>query len=165
MTTALARSAGSGPVRAVSNTWWRLVFWWKRGTGWVDLGRVVTAVGTVIEVDLPGPDGDGNFDIVLDPNQTWLITGFGGRLTSCPPIYRPALHCEVEPWAGDYLAAMFRRLRIGDRVQVTGRWGFDGVHTGRAMWLEILLALVRHGPNIRQGWFEIHPVETLEILP
>ena len=83
---------------------------------------------------------------------------------SMPPVTVPSLHCEVEPWASAELVAAFRTLRIGDRVRVTGRWGFDGVHTGRPEWVEVLLAVVRHMPNVREGWFECHPVERIERL-
>lgn len=149
-------------LRWFSNLTWRAIFWYKRRTGWLDLGEVVTATGTVIRVDPPGTDGDGNFDLQLDAGQERLITGFGGRFTCCPPVTVPSLHCEVEPWAEEELLAEFRSLRVGDRVRVTGRWGFDGVHTGRAEWLEVLLGLVRHMPNVREGWMELHPVERIE---
>ena len=144
------------------NWFWRLVFWWKRRTGWIDLCEVVTATGVVVGIDAPGADGDGSFDITVDDDQRRLITGFGGRITTADPALYPSLHCEVEPWASDALRAAFTTLEVGDRVRVTGRWGFDGVHTGQSLWLEVLLALVRHAPNVRDGWFEIHPVESIE---
>lgn len=151
-------------MRWIVLAFWRLVFWWKRRTGFLDLGRDVVATGTVIRVDEPGTDGDGNFDVQLDVAQDWLITGFGGRLTACPPVTEPSLHCEVEPWAPAALQNAFAALRVGDRVRVAGRWGFDGVHTGRSMPVEILLALLRHEPNVHEGWFELHPVTALEQL-
>lgn len=154
------RLRGDG-LSTLRNLWWRFVFWYKKRTGWLDLGETITATGTVIRVDAPGTDGDGNFDVELDAGQERLITGFGGRLTCCPPVTTPSLHCEVEPWASAELLAAFRGLHPGDRVRVTGRWGFDGVHAGRTEWLEILLALVRHMPNVRAGWFECHPVESI----
>jgi hypothetical protein len=135
------RDDGRLLMRWLENLFWRLAFWWKRRTGWLDLGRVIT----VIEVDQPGTDGDGNFDLALDPGQEWAIS-------------------EVEPWASAGLIASFRQLQIGMRVRVTGNHGFDGVHTGRSMWLEVPLALVRHQPNMTAGWLECHPVTGLEIL-
>jgi len=152
-------------VIGLRNALWKFVFWWKHRTGFVDMGRRVTAVGTVIAKD-PGisSDGDRNFDVRLDHGQEWMITGMGGRLTSADPAIGPSIHCEVEPWASDEVKARCDKMRIGDRVLVTGRWGFDGVHVGRPMWLEIVLALVRHQPNLQEGWFEVHPVERLAIL-
>lgn len=150
--------------RWLTNLAWKLVFFWKKRTGWLDLGEQITATGTVIEVDPPGADGDGNFDVLLDPGQERLITGFGGRLTSGAVSGVPSLHCEVEPWAAQDVVAAFRLLRVGDRVRVTGAWGFDGVHTGKPEWVEVLLALVRHMPDVRHGWFEAHPVERIERL-
>lgn len=150
------------PLRWLRNTWWRVVFWWKRQTGWLDLGETIAATGTVIEVDAPGADGDGNFDLLLDAGQERLITGMGGRLTSGARSGVPSLHCEVEPWAARDVLQTFGALRVGDRVRVTGWWGFDGVHTGRAEWAEVLLAVVRHMPAVGTGWFEVHPVERIE---
>lgn len=151
-------------MKWLTNSWWRFVFWWKQRTGWLNLGQVLMVTGTVIEVDPPGTDGDGNFDLLLDPGQDQWITGFGGRLTSASPDLPPSLHCEVEPWASDELMGTFGRLKVGDRVRVTGSWGFDGVHLGIPEWLEVLAALVRHQPNVKEGWFECHPVTELEIL-
>ncbi len=145
------------------NLWWRLVFWAKHRTGFLDMGRDVTVTGVVLKVEPPGTDGDGNFDVRLEAGQESLIM-MGGRLTTADEALGPAIHCEVEPWADAVLRARFAALRVGDRVHVAGRHGFDGVHTGRAEWLEVLLALVRHQPNVRDGWFEIHPVTELDVL-
>lgn len=69
------------PITVIINTWWRLVFWWKKRTGWIDLDRVV-ATGMIISVDNSlSADGDIRFDLKLDYGQEWLVTGFGGRLT------------------------------------------------------------------------------------
>lgn len=145
--------------------WWRVVFWWKRRTGWIDLGERITAIGTVIQVGPNDLDGDLNFDVQLDAGQERLITGFGGRLTSAADSGAPSLHCEVSPWAPAALRAAAGALQVGQRVRVSGAWGFDGVHTGRAEWVEVLLALVRHQPAVRTGWMECHPVDALEVLP
>lgn len=143
---------------------WRFVFFWKRLTGFVDLKQTITVTGRVIQVGPNDIDGDLNFDVDLDPGQAKWITGFGGRLTSAAADGTPSMHCEIPPWASGALRALGESLRAGDRVAVTGAWGFDGVHTGRAEWLEVLLAILRHGPNVREGWLEIHPVVFLEIL-
>lgn len=145
------------------NWFWKLVFWWKKRTGWLDFGQEITGTGTVIRVDPPGTDGDGNFDLLLDSGQEYLITGFGRR-TACPPVTAPSLHCEIEPWADQELLDQFAKLKVGDRVRVTGEWGFDGVHLGVWMPLEALAGFFRHQPNTRDGWFECHPVTKLEIL-
>lgn len=143
---------------------WRLVFWWKKRTGWIDLGQTIIITGTVVGFDPPDLDGDGNFDVKLDPGFDRWITGFGGRLTTENEALGPSIHCEVPPWSSANLRDRFAGLRLGDRVQVTGAWGFDGVHTGRPEWLEVLLALVRHEPNVLDGWFEIHPVTEIVTL-
>jgi hypothetical protein len=112
----------------------------------------------------PDIDGDRTFNVRLDAGQEKYITGFGGRLTTEDDSVGPSLHCEIEPWAAADLRAIYTTMRVGDRVRVRGAWGFDGVHLGRPMWIEILAALVRHQPNMRDGWFEIHPVEAIEIV-
>jgi hypothetical protein len=148
----------------IVNLFWRLVFFWKKRTGWIDLKQEIEVTGTVINAEVPGLDGDGNFDVELDPGQERWITGFGGRLTFEPGAGRPSLHCEVEPWASPSLKGTFTSLRVGQRVRVRGSWGFDGVHIGVAELIEVLAAIVRHGPNVHDGWFEIHPVKSIELL-
>jgi hypothetical protein len=29
-------------ITHVVNLWWRLVFWWKKRTGWIDFGQQIT---------------------------------------------------------------------------------------------------------------------------
>lgn len=163
----------------VNNTFWRLVFLWKKQTGWMDLGQTVECTGVIVAVDMNVTgifnDGDVCFNVKLDtygPNhdpvapdlQNRYITAFGGRLTS-EDGNGPSIHCEIPPWVRDKFDGKWQQLAVGKRVRVKGAWGFDGVHTGRAEWIEIILALFRHQPNVRDGWFEIHPVEELEFLP
>lgn len=144
---------------------WRIVWWWKHRTGFVDMGEDVAATGVIAAVEVGrSSDGDQNFDLRLDPGQERLITGMGGRLTTAHPEIGPTIHCEVPPWApADVQAAAFA-LAVGQHVRVSGRWGFDGVHTGRPAWQEVILALWRHQPNHAGGWFEIHPVTRIEFL-
>ncbi len=146
-------------------TWfWRLVFWWKKLTGFLDLKQQITITGTVIQRTQPDLDGDDNFDVQLDAGQERWITGFGGRLTMADPILGPSIHCEITKWAHPELRSVFDQLRRGDRVTVTGSWGFDGVHTpGRPLWWEVLRALLRHPPNVEDGWFELHPVTQVTV--
>lgn len=146
------------------NLFWRLVFFWKKRTGWMDLRQEIEVTGIVINVEVPGLDGDGNFDVELDPGQERWITGFGGRQTFEPGAGRPSIHCEVEPWADQTLKSAFLSLKAGQRVRVRGSWGFDGVHLGTSEWIEVLAALLRHGPNVHDGWFEIHPVTSVAVI-
>lgn len=148
----------------IVNLWWKIVFWWKKRTGWIDLGQVIEVTGIVVERVPPDADGDMTFNVRLDPGQEKYITGFGGRLTAEDDSVGPSLHCEIEPWAIADLRTTYAAMRVGDHVRVRGAWGFDGVHLGRAMWIEILAALVRHMPQVQTGWFEIHPVQMLEIV-
>lgn len=149
----------------LTNQWWRIVFWWKKRTGWVDMRQTIEIVGTVITMVPPDIDGDMAFNVRLDPGQERYITGFGGRLTWEVDATEPSIHCEIEPWADVWLQARYKGLKVGDRVRVKGAWGFDGVHVDNCPeWIQIPLALVRHQPDVRSGWFEIHPVEDLEKL-
>lgn len=151
----------------LAETLWRLVFWWKKQTGWLDLGEVIEVTGIVVMVDTNVTglfnDGDVCFNVRLDVGLEKYITGFGGRLTS-EDGEGPSLHCEITPWTRKKFDGTWQRLALGQRVRVKGRWGFDGVHLGVSEPLEVLAALPRHMPNVRDGWFEIHPVEELEIL-
>jgi len=148
-------------------TLWRIVFWWKKKTGWLDLGKQIEVTGTIIAIDMNVTgwfnDGDVCFNVKLDPGQEQYVTGFGGRLTTeSDTDSTPAIHCEITPWMRDQFK--WQQLAVGKRVRVAGAWGFDGVHTGKSEWLEVLYALVRHMPNVNAGWFEIHPVQKLEYL-
>ncbi len=148
----------------LTNLFWRFVFWWKKRTGWLDLGQGIEVTGTVVSLIPPDLDGDMTFNVKLDLGFERYITGFGGRLTTENAADGPSLHCEIEPWAPDDVRAVYKKLKVGSRVRVWGYWGFDGVHLGRSMWIEVPMAIVRHQPNVRDGWFEIHPVTALEIL-
>lgn len=147
------------------NVLWRIVWFWKKQTGWLDLNQVIEVCGTVISTskDLSG-DGDIRFNVLLDPEYEWAITGFGGRLTKEGSASKPAIHCEISPWDRKKLSSSWEILEVGMRVKVKGRWGFDGVHTGKGQVADVFLALLRHQPNINDGWFEIHPVEEIRIL-
>jgi hypothetical protein len=147
----------------IVNLWWMLVFWWKKKTGWIDMGETIEVTGTVITMIPPDVDGDMTFNVKLDPGLEKYITGFGGRLTWQIDATEPSIHCEIEPWAENALHQRYKQMKIGDQVRVKGAWGFDGVHLGVPMWREIFAALIRHQPNVKSGWFEIHPVAELEI--
>lgn len=152
-------------ITRLVNLWWRLVFWWKKRTGWIDLGQPIEVTGTVVSIVPPDVDGDMNFDVRVDPGQERFITGFGGRLTNDPGAPVPSIHCEIEPWASLGLRLAYARLQVGARVRVMGSWGFDGVHLNDwPLWVQVPLALLRHGPDVNHGWFEIHPVKGIEVM-
>ena len=150
-------------LRKLKGLLWRAVFWWKRRTGWIVLAPRVSVVGTVTATE-SNSDGDVTFDIEVDGEYDWLVTGMGD-------VNMLDMHCETVPWLAESIQDQARGLSEGDRVCVTGQWGFDGVHTSpdydrtwyRFAW-EIFLALWRHQPNMKYGWFEIHPVEKIEKL-
>lgn len=151
-------------------TVWKVVFWWKKQTGWLDMGQNVEVTGTIIAVDMNITgflnDGDVCFNVKLDPGQDQWITGFGGRLTTeSDTDPTPSIHCEITPWDRSKFDGKWQQLAVGKRVRVKGAWGFDGVHAGINEYLEILWALVRHQPYVKTGWFELHPVQELEYLP
>jgi hypothetical protein len=143
----------------VLDLWWRLVFWWKRRTGFVSLGPVTATVKWLGNYS----DGDALIDLGLD-QPTLTPPGLG------TPERYGMLHCEIPPWIRGPVRDTHSELKPGDRVRVTGQWGFDGVHLLPESWpgwlfpLEVLAALVRHQPNFKSGWFEIHPVTGIEIL-
>ncbi len=133
---------------------WKLVFWWKHRTGFLDLGQDVTITGTVVSVDglgEPSPDNDGDFcfNVRPDPEYGWVNTAFGGRKTSNDSTYLDTIHCEVPPWLTDGLKAQTDLVVPG---------------VGGSMWKEVWLALWRHQPNVLDGWCELHPVTRIDLL-
>ena len=148
-------------LRWITNTWWKFVFFWKKRTGFVALGPVI-ATGTVLSMRT-SKDGDALLNIELDEDSYWLTPlGLGH------PSHRYRLHCEIVPWDQRPMA-VHTTLQVGDRVKVAGDWGFDGVHLfdEKKRWLfpfEVLASLFRHQPNFKNGWFEIHPVTSIEKL-
>lgn len=147
------------------NIFWKFIWFWKKQTGWIDLDKVIEITGTVVTTskDLSG-DGDIRFNVVLDDPYKWAITGFGGRLTHEGAASEPSIHCEITPWDREKFDSIWQKVEVGSRVRVKGRWGFDGVHTGKGPVVDVLLGFLRHQPNINDGWFEIHPVEEFEII-
>lgn len=144
----------------IINLWWRLVFWWKKRTGWVDFGREITVYGTVTELIPPDTDGDRCFNVKLDDGYIDYAQLGGKDMTESGRAKE--IHCEIPPWSADWLKETYDDLRVGDRVNVVGAWGFDGVHYKNwSLWIQIPLALWRHQPDFRNGWFEIHPVREL----
>lgn len=145
--------------------WWRVVFWWKKRTGFIDLHEVIEITGTVVGEQEPDLDLDQNFAVAPDPIYKWCITCFGGRLCQANGVGPPSINCEITAWAPPELRAKFKLIKIGSRVRVKGSWGFDGVHVGTyPEWIQVILAVFRHQPDVLRGWFEIHPVTELEIL-
>lgn len=145
----------------IANLFWKFVWWWKQRTGFMVFGPAM-AVGTVLSLR-SSSDGDALVNIRLDDDYLWMTPVFG-RLSSYGK-----LHCEIPPWIQGEVREVYAKLKPGDRVAVHGEWGFDGVHLlDKAPWylfpLEVLAAVFRHQPNVRDGWFEIHPVTKLEVL-
>ncbi len=161
--------------RLLALTFWRAVFWWKKRIGWKDFNKIVGATGiiTAIDINVTGPfnDGDICFNVKLDAGQEWMVTvPTTGRLTS-EDGNGPSLHCEITPWDRPMFEGKWQQLAVGKRVAVTGRWGFDGVHVvGMPEWKQVLRGLW-YGiwgtlqPSWKDGWYEIHPVQTLEFIP
>lgn len=144
-------------------TFWKIVFWWKKKSGFIDLHQEVTVIGEVVWSDFgKNPDGDYTMHVKPDYEYQWLIT-MGNRKTSADSDYPETLHCEVVPWMRDQFKESLDKLKIGSRVKITGSWGFDGVHIGKNEFIEVLAALWRHQPNVKDGWFEIHPVKNIEV--
>lgn len=155
-------------LRWIKGTLWKAIFWWKKRTGFIDFKEDIEVVGTVMSVHMAS-DGDVTFNIYPDEEYIWSITWYGGLLKS-------KLHCEVPPWISESVRDVGRSLKKGDRVKVSGAWGFDGVHVSgpddpswepkwyQMIFKEIPMAIVRHQPNVHNGWFEIHPVKKIEKL-
>jgi hypothetical protein len=150
---------------AVAYAFWKMVFWWKKKTGFMDLGKDIEVTGTVLWTDA-GINADGDFcmNVKLDPEFAWANHAFGRQTSEDPSHYPDTLHCEIVPWTSAQFAAVEKKIKAGVRVRVAGRWGFDGVHTDRPEWQEVFYALWRHQPNVLEGWCEIHPVTKLEVL-
>jgi hypothetical protein len=147
----------------IVNTWWKLVFWWKKRTGWIDFKQEIAVHGVVVEMVPPDVDGDRTFNLKLEKEFEHYIT-LGDKMTTENKVVGPSIHCEIPPWAPKKVRDAYDVMKVGDRVCVIGAWGFDGVHLGTTMWLEIPAALLRHQPNVKDGWFEIHPVRALYSL-
>lgn len=146
-------------------TWWRFVFWYKHRAGFLDLGRDAVVRGTIVKIDSQtSPDGDFCFSIEPDPGYRWAVTAFGGRLTTEDERFPGTLHCEVSPWTRHLVDNVLPKLALGTRVEVAGRWGYDGVHTHAPLWLDILRAIPGHAPDMAGGWCEIHPVTVIHVL-
>jgi hypothetical protein len=150
--------------RYITDAFWRLVFFWKKRTGFVDLHTVISATGVVLSLR-SSEDGDALINLFLDEDaRVFTPEGIGD------PMRYGLLHCEIPPWIRGRVRDVYAGLKVGDCVRVTGEWGFDGVHVLPDHWpwwtfpLEVLLALWRHQPNTRDGWFEIHSVTGIEKL-
>jgi len=149
-------------VRVFAWTFWKVVFWYKHKTGFMDLGHDIEVIGTVQWTD-GGINGDGDFtfNLKLDPDYSWANYAFGRHTSEDPLLYPDTIHCEITPWMRDSFTTL-DSIKPGQRLRVAGRWGFDGVHVGKAEWIEVVYALWRHQPNIIDGWCEIHPVTKVE---
>jgi len=144
---------------------WRLVFLAKHRAGFLDMGRDITVIGTVWRNDGTSDDGDTCFSVIPDDSHLWAVYMAGRHTSEAPAEMSASLHCEVAPWSSPALHRQALALRPGDRVQVTGRWGYDGVHTGRGVLWDVIAAIFGHGPDMVNGWLELHPVESIDPVP
>jgi hypothetical protein len=141
-------------LRYLRGLFWRLIFVLKHRAGFISLGPVMTT-GVVWKNDGTSDDGDTCFSIVPDDVGLCLVLG---KYTSDSPAEKLlSLHCEVSPWMPRELHDQALALKPGDRVSIRGNWAYDGVHLGRGTVIDVLAAIVGHGPS-RSGWAEIHPV-------
>jgi hypothetical protein len=149
-------------MRWLTDSWWKFVFWWKKRTGFIAFFPV-TAAGTVLSLR-SSSDGDALLNIELYGDYLNLTPELIGDYT-----HHGRLHCELPPWIRGEVRDVYAQVKVGDRVEVSGEWGFDGVHLfeEKKWWLfplEVLAAIFRHQPNVRDGWFELHPVTEIKIL-
>ena len=128
----------------------------KRQCGFADLGPV-TVVGTVRRTKHHG-DGDRSVDVIPDP--AWAhVLAYKGKTR------RDYIHCEFTP-CDQYteIVAVLDRVRVGDRVRITGRHAWDGVDH-RGPWRDqAVKCLEGRGPDPELGWIEIHPAQSIELL-
>ncbi len=111
---------------------------------------------TSIEVS---EDGDTCFSVTPEPTDgAALEYRTGAVLHRCTSI-----HCEVVPDDRERLADVIALLRPGVRVRVGGRRAWDGCHHGRGVVFDALMVLLGAGPVV-DGWLEIHPVASIEVL-
>jgi len=146
---------------------WFVVVEFKRGCGFVDLGQLVTAQGTVLDIG-EAEDGDFIVDLILDEPYRWLLY-YGDRETSRNG--NGSIHVEVMPCERRYadiaaqVAAVKAAVAAGGpvRLGVEGRWSFDGVeHLG--LLEGIAQCAIGKDPDPSNGWTEIHPAYSLTVL-
>lgn len=139
----------------------RVVFALKCRAGFRLLQSVEGIEGIVTAVEMSS-DGDACFDLDLatDPgSRALLVWGTAGAAH----ISRD-LHCEIAPVDHARLLVPISHLARGVRVRVGGRRAWDGCHHNRGVIFDVLMVLLGAAPVV-DGWIEIHPVESLEILP
>lgn len=160
----LGGSEAPSPIVGMPCAASQVIFEQKRRCGFLDLGELVTVVGTVLKAATHN-DGDRSILVIPDMGYERLLF-YKGHLT------RSQLHVEFMPCERLYtdvevpLAEVLRRFEeeIPTRVRITGRWAYDGVdHRGE--WRDQLgncLGGREADPTV--GWTEIHPAYSVEIL-
>jgi len=136
----------------------------KKRCGFVDLGQMVTITGQV-KRSKTHKDGDRSIDIYPDDEFEWVLY-YKGQST------RSYIHAEFTPCERNYedvaaaLDEVMKRYSDGEslRVEITGRWAYDGVdHNGE--WREQLdKCLTGREPDPSIGWVEVHPAYSVRIL-
>jgi hypothetical protein len=140
-----------------------VVFEQKRRCGHVDLGWE-TITGTVIRTKIHD-DGDFSVNVVPDEQFEYLLYFEGLKNKEYVHVeFMPCerLYLDVE----NVLQELATRHQQGEtlRVEIEGRWSFDGVDH-RGDWREQLgNCLETRPPNPTLGWVEIHPAYRIRIL-
>jgi hypothetical protein len=138
--------------------WSNLVFRLKCRAGFRLLEPVeVTGVVRFVEAS---EDGDTSFDLVPDGSVSvgLLIYGTSDAIHHCESI-----HCEIVPRDRARLASAIAALAPGVRVKVSGQRAWDGCHHGKGVLFNVLMVLLGAAP-VLDGWLEVHPVTSLEVL-
>ena len=150
-----------------------IILYGKRRCGFLDLGKNVEVVGTVVGVDPGGGDGDVCFNVITEPGYEWLRFYKGRDTTEGTP---GTIHCEFMPCSqfGEVYkkcTEVIDKYNAGQkvRVRIKGRWSYDGVHTNNwktdgLTFKEVWACLLGHGTNEQDGWTEIHEAKEIEIL-
>ncbi len=137
--------------------WSNLVFWFKRRAGFRRLEYVSGLTGIVASLEI-AEDGDTCFDLVPGERHELLTYRTVGSVHLCKK-----LHCEIVPKDRARLAAQIALLSIGARVTVSGYRSWDGCHHGRGVIFDGLMVLLGAAP-VLDGWLEIHPCTSLEVI-
>lgn len=137
------------------------IFEQKRRCGHIDLGYVVVT-GTVVRTKT---HNDGDFSINIIPDDPKYL--YYGGLRNRDYIHAEFMPCErVYPDVENVLQDVKRRHDSGEnlRVEISGRWSFDGVDHRGGWQDELKNCLETRNPDPSVGWIEVHPAYKIRIL-